>query len=88
MFECFARSHVCLSVPPHIENNSLVWMFDFISILVLGGREVDWFLDLYLFWGWGGGGGEFSFEKFFLWVGVVLLGVLRGLFFIKGIIFY
>ena len=35
-----------------------------------------------------GVGGSLVLKLFFLWVGVVLLGILRGLFFIKGIIFY
>ena len=64
--------YVCLSVPPHIENNLLVRMLRFISILILGGREVDLCLDLYyLYWGWG----KFSFKIIFRG-GVVLLRIL------------
>ena len=44
-----------MSVPPHIENNLRVWMLHFIQSLVLGGRDVNWCLDLcYLFLGVGG----------------------------------
>ena len=70
---------VYMSVPPYIGNNLRVWMSHFISSVVLGGRDVAWCLDLcYLFWGWG----KCSFEIQFCWgMGVVLLGILRGLFF-------
>ena len=55
----------CPPPPLHIENNLLVWMLGFISILVWGGRDVDWCLDLCYYLGGllvynfflGGGGG-------------------------------
>ena len=79
---------VCMSVPPHIENNLCVWMLHFISSLLLCGRDVDWCLDLcYLFWGWGGGG-SVVLKMSFVWVWFYLefLGdyfLLRGFFFIN-----
>ena len=56
---------VCLSVPTQIENNLLVWMLGFISVLVWGGRDVDWCLDLCYLVGRGGGG--ILFYKFWGW---------------------
>ena len=58
----YVSPSVCLSILPNIQNNLLVWMLGFISILVLGGRDMDWYQDLcYLFLGWGVGVGGILF---------------------------
>ena len=60
---CYVAPSVCLPVPPHIQNNLLVWMLGFIAIfLLLEGRG---FVSgsLFFFVGGGGGGGGGVFFK-------------------------
>ena len=86
IFECFTRSHACLYVShsTHTEYRTCVDVaFYFQVCFWVGGTWIGVWIFIICFGGWG----KCSFETEFGWgMGVVLLGILRGLFFIKGIV--